>query len=194
MKSDINLKNLAIIVKVTGQAPVEGLDKRRQVDVHALPLDALLHSPSCPLLHWSVHGDDGDGGDDGGHLGGGEDRFPILREFSNCAFTGSLIKVGGYTSRGYSTRNWSVWMFHMILLNNYKVLVIQVSAGYEGVRQKASGRLQLKALIIFRWIWNPQTKKFTDPGIYMRHEHVNGDFTRFSCLIIISYWMGYMYK
>ena len=53
-------------------------------------------------------GDDGDGGDDGGHLGGGEDRFPILREFSNCAFTGSLIKVGGYTSRGYSTRNWSV--------------------------------------------------------------------------------------
>ena len=44
-------KNLAISVKITGQATVEGLDKRRQVDVHALPLDALLHSPSCPLLH-----------------------------------------------------------------------------------------------------------------------------------------------
>ena len=51
LKSDINLKNLATIVKTTGQATVEGLDKRRHVDVHALPLDALLHSPSCPLLH-----------------------------------------------------------------------------------------------------------------------------------------------
>ena len=49
--SELNLKNLAIIVKITGQAPVEGLDKRRHVDVHAFPLNALLHSPSCPLLH-----------------------------------------------------------------------------------------------------------------------------------------------
>ena len=52
-------------------------------------------------------------------LGGGDDRFPILREFFICAFTGSLVKVGGYTSRGYSTRNWSVCIkcaFDLILL------------------------------------------------------------------------------
>ena len=110
-------------------------------------------------------------------------------EFFICVFTGSLIKVGGYTSRGYSTRNWSVCVkcaFDLILL--YTVLVIQDNDEYE-----ANWRLQLITLIIFRWIWNPQTKKFSDPGIYMRHEHVNGDFTRFSCLIYTSYRMEYMY-
>ena len=82
-----------LIVKITGQATVEGLDKRGHVDVHALPLDALLHSPSRPLLHWSVHGDGDDGDcDDGGDLGGGDDRFPILREFSFVHLPGLSLR------------------------------------------------------------------------------------------------------
>ena len=34
-----------------------------------------------------------------------------------------------------------------------------------------------------RWVWNPQSQKFQDEGIYMLHEHVNGDFTRLSCCL-----------
>ena len=48
---DESINQVLVSDKITGQATVEGLDKRRQVDVHALSLDALLHSPSRPLLH-----------------------------------------------------------------------------------------------------------------------------------------------
>ena len=45
----------------------------------------------------------------------------------------------------------------------------------------------LLLMMITRWIWNPQSQKFTDEGIYMLHEHVNGDFTRsFIINLIVS--------
>lgn len=47
--------------------------------------------------------------------------------------------------------------------------------------------LMMMMVMITRWIWNPQSQKFTDEGIYMLHEHVNGDFTRsFIINLIVS--------
>ena len=50
--------------------------------------------------------------------------------------------------------------------------------------------LMMLMIMTARWVWNPQTKKFVDEGIYMLHEHVNGDFTRFIFIFTQNIYLG----